>query len=191
MSGGSFGFADIMSLNPNATNITGWTVINNEMAWLEGATTFNLPPSDGNRSLDLTGFSDSSPFGGVSQILSTEIGKEYNLMFDLGATTRGSSPIVAITASADSFSQVFSRNNFQSVQTWDTFTFNFTATDTETTISLIGNTGQTYIGLDNVVLEESNSVSVPESSNILGLILVGGGFIFTGIKCKNHKEEEN
>lgn len=33
--------------------------------------------------------------------------------------------------------------------------------------------------------------SVPESSNILGLIVVGAGFVFTGIKCKKNKEQEN
>ncbi|MGK7932279.1 MAG: DUF642 domain-containing protein [Microcystaceae cyanobacterium] len=168
--------SNIMILNAGANNITGWTVINSDLGWLDGPTSFNIPPSDGNRSFDLTGL-DSLPFGGVTQTVTTEIGQEYNLMFDLGGTTGFGSP-VAITASADNISETFFRNNLQSVSTWETFTLNFTATDIETTISLIGSTGRSYIGLDNVVLEESDSVSVPESSNLLGLFLVGGVILF-------------
>ncbi len=38
------------------------------------------------------------------------------------------------------------------------------------------------------VTVEDNPTSVPESSNILGLILLGAGFLFTGIKGKNKEE---
>ncbi len=46
-----------------------------------------------------------------------------------------------------------------------------------------------FIAFDRLAV--GNTQSVPESSNILGLILVGCGFIFTGIKCKKNKEEDN
>ncbi|MGK7885427.1 MAG: PEP-CTERM sorting domain-containing protein [Crocosphaera sp.] len=46
-----------------------------------------------------------------------------------------------------------------------------------------------FLAFDRLAV--GNTQSVPESSNILGLILVGGCFLFTGIKCKKNKEEEN
>ena len=45
-----------------------------------------------------------------------------------------------------------------------------------------------YSVTSTVTVKSDEPESIPESSNILGLILVGAGFIFTGIKCKKNKE---
>ncbi len=73
--------------------------------------------------------------------------------------------------------------------------------DNELSLVFIRPTGQTgpteryRINSLSVTVEDNpTSVdepeSIPESSNVLGLILVGAGFLFTGIKCNKNKEED-
>ncbi len=48
--------------------------------------------------------------------------------------------------------------------------------------------GRGHYNLIEFETESDEPESIPESSNILGLILVGGGFLFTGIKSKKKEE---
>ena len=164
---------DIMSLQPGNTSITGWNVISAEIAWIDGSTVLNIPASEGNKSLDLAGFHDSFPFGGVSQSISTEVGADYTLSFDLGARSEYNSSM-SVDVSAGSASQTFTFNNIPQQMTWQSFDYNFTASNPSTLISFVGNSGPIHIGLDNISIActGGNPCTVPEPTSILGTGLV-------------------
>ena len=161
-------------LFPNATNITGWTVINAELAWLQNGSPYGVAASDGIRQVDLTGYHDSSPYGGVSQSLATTSGSVYNFSFDIGAFAGTSS---GVTATAGSTSQTF---NFAAPgagasHQYATQSFNFTAgAGSSTLISLVGasTTSGNYIGLDNARVTLVSSAAAPEPGS---LALLGMG----------------
>jgi hypothetical protein len=161
----------VMSLQPGNTSITGWNVISAEMAWVDGPTAFNIPASEGNRSLDLAGFHDSFPFGGVSQSISTEVGGNYRLSFDIGANGVFNSSM-SVAVSAGSARQIFTVNNIPRQMTWQSFDYDFTASNPSTLISFVGNSGPIHIGLDDVSIRCTNCPVVPEPTSILGTGLV-------------------
>jgi Protein of unknown function (DUF642)/PEP-CTERM motif len=167
---------DTDSLPVGSTAITGWTVIGQPGAWIGPTNPFSLTASSGSYFLDLTGYQSGAPFSGVSQSIATVAGAQYSLTFDLG-----SSSIYGledgVTASAGGASGVFtSTNGGSSTNLWQTETLNFTATGTSTLISLIGNSGDNYIGLDNVDVLETRGVPEPATWTmmILGFAGLGG-----------------
>ncbi len=157
------------SLGLGSTYLTGWTVIDAEIAQLRNVDFPLLFPSDGTYSLDLTGYHDGTPWGGVEQIIATILGATYAIHFDTRGTT-------AVTVSAGDLHAVGSGTG----QDWTTYNGFFTALDSSTTISLIGLTGGNYIGLDNVIVNLDHLAStVPEPGTIWmiasGLVLAGLG----------------
>src|SRR5215470_919203 len=73
-----------MVLNVGSTSITGWTVVTDQLAWIDTGNPFGLSAQDGNRFLDFTAYPAGAPFGGISQSLATIPGQQYELSFDLG-----------------------------------------------------------------------------------------------------------
>jgi hypothetical protein len=136
------------SLPIGSTYLTGWTVINAEMAQLCPGC-FGVTASEGMYSLDFTGYHDAPPYGGVRQVISTVPFNVYKLSFDVGAI----SGVSGIDVSAgDLHHTAFSE---ASALTWTTFSSTFTALSSVTTIDLIGvqpSNGGRYIGLDNVIV---------------------------------------
>ncbi|THD63455.1 PEPxxWA-CTERM sorting domain-containing protein [Phenylobacterium sp.] len=182
-----------------STQITGWTVINNDgsttdnghnIIWI-GNGAYGLYTPFGNDFLDLTGTTDQTPFSGVSQTLTTVSGQSYALTFDLGA--QGSSGIfggpISATASAGSTSDTFSFDGASGTNANGTFwtpeTLNFTATSTSTVISIVGNTGQEFIGLDNVSVATAGGVPEPAS---WALMLVGFGGLGAALRGSRRKQ---
>ena len=55
-----------MVLNVGSTSITGWTVVNDQLAWIDVGNPFGLSAEEGDRFLDLTAYPAGAPFGGVS-----------------------------------------------------------------------------------------------------------------------------
>lgn len=162
------------SLSTGSTAITGWTVIEAELAPIKNGDAYGMVAEDGDISLDLTGYHDSSPYGGVEQSLGTTIGQGYVLQFYVGVLNGGSiyqSPnsVDAIINSSDV--GTFTNSSTASGQQWALETYRFTAASASTTIGLIGHSsgGGQYIGLDNVSLE-----AVPEPS---GLVLAAGSIL--------------
>ena len=156
---------DSMLLWPSATDITGWTVINGGLAWDGALNPYGLSASDGSFFLDLTGDHDNVPYGGVEQTIATTVGVQYQISLDLGTDpTYDSSVPVSIIVNAGSATTTFTSTPTVPNK-WDFFSFDFTATSSITTISLIGDLSQPeeYIGLDNVTVE---IVSVPEPSTL-------------------------
>ena len=127
----------------DSTTLNGWTVVGqpnrtDAITWIDNA--FSLTASDGNYFLDLTGFHDGEPFGGVSQTLATTAGDVYKLTFDLGYSNEWGTPD-GITATAGITSQTFTSPTTSLNNLWVTETMFFTASGSSTTLSLIGELG--------------------------------------------------
>jgi hypothetical protein len=172
---------DTMSLGPGSNAMPGWTVVNGILAWIGPTNPFNgLTAQNGGYFLDLTGYHDNVPYGGVSQSIATTVGGKYALTFWLGSSAQYGVPD-SIAASAGSASGIFTSTDPTSNNAWQLETLLFTATGPSTLISLVGNSGDHYIGLDNVAVE-----AVPEPSTWAMMIL---GFLGVGIMAyrRNNK----
>jgi len=178
-----------MSLAVGATDITGWKVTNAELAWATNINSYGLLASDGSYFLDLTGYHDAAPYGGVTQTINTTPGQTYTLAFDLDVDQsdgRYNGP-VGMQATAGTTSQTFTFNPAGTGNQFGLFGFDFVASAPTTAITLTGTQGKQYIGLDNVSVV---AAAVPEASaaNSLGLLLgIGGAVVFSGIRRKGEK----
>ncbi|HEY1615696.1 MAG TPA: DUF642 domain-containing protein [Rhizomicrobium sp.] len=161
-----------MVLSPGNTQMTGWTVTTNQLAWIGPLNPFGLTAPDGNYFLDLTSYGDSGTYGGISQMISTVAGQSYELTFDLGgSTTYGASD--SLTACAGGTCSVFSITA-TGTNDWLAERLSFTGTGGLMTISLVGLSGENYIGLDDVAV---TSVPEPGSLALLGAGLLGLGAV--------------
>lgn len=172
-----------MSLALGATDMTGWTVQNAALAWIGTPNPFSLTASQGNRFLDLSGYHDNAPYGGVlqSQTIATTIGAQYRLSFDLGTDPLYDSAPVSIQVTAGSASATFTSTPLNPNQ-WQSFNFDFVATLANTSIALVGQAGtnEKYIGLDNVSL-----VMIPEPSTLT--LLAGPGLLILAVRLRRRK----
>jgi hypothetical protein len=134
---------------------------------------FSLSASDGSYFLDLSGYHDNAPYGGVrqSQTVATTIGAQYRLAFDIGTSPAYDSAPVSVQVTAGTASATFTSTPLN-VNQWDSFVFDFYATSANTTIALDGvaATNQKYIGLDNVSM-----TLIPEPSTLT--LLAGPGLL--------------
>ena len=162
------------SLGVGSTAMTGWTVVSGELAWIDTGNTFGIVPQNGIKSLDLTGYHNSSPFGGVRQTVSTCAGCGYQLTFYLGSDPRGGiQDGIGVQINGGAATSFTSTNNGSQSNLWELETVNFVASGTSTIIDLIGNLAAShYIGLDNVDLEQTSGVgAVPEPSTWAMMLL--------------------
>jgi uncharacterized protein (TIGR03437 family) len=151
------------SLNVGSTAMTGWTVIGGHpIAWLPTGA-FGVTSQSGKYLLDLTGYSDTKPYGGVSQTVNLAVGN-YILTFYLGEdqNVKVYSGPVSASVSAGSSSAVFTTTVPAGATgvIWQQQTFNFSVTSAgPITITIIGNStaGWQAIGLDNVDLEPAGA----------------------------------
>jgi hypothetical protein len=178
-------------VGPSTTAINGWNIANDSLIWINTTTPpgfGGLTNSPGNAStffLDLTGTHDDGVFAGVTQTVATTPGATYSLTFDLGSATQWGIPD-GITASAAGTSHTFtSTDALATTDTWESETFNFTASGTSTLISLMGASGEQYVGLDNVDLEQTSVGAVPEPSTWAMMIL---GFCGVGFMAYRRKQ---
>ncbi|MFN0130173.1 MAG: choice-of-anchor R domain-containing protein [Verrucomicrobiales bacterium] len=156
--GDAFG---IMSLTPGSTSIPGWTTINAELAWVDDVNTFGAATPFGTHSLDLTGYHDGRPYGGIVQILTTLPGEHYRMGFSLGSYEdvfqyRG--PVsVEVTVGAVSREFTFTPNG--TGNQWGDFYLDFTAESSLTPLSITGtaSAGGAYLGLDNVSVTQASA----------------------------------
>jgi hypothetical protein len=176
------------SLPNGSTAIADWTVFggpaNDGVAWLPNSNGYGPTTPFGSYFLDLTGYFDHPPYFGVEQTISTVVGQNYSLTFDLGVDQSSgiyNGPI-GVTASAGSTSHVFNNYNPEGEGSqWGAFILSFTATSTSTLISIQGEQGDQYIGLDNVAVNGA-APSTPETST-WGMMLIGfAGFGFVGYR---------
>jgi len=167
------------SLNPGSTNIPGWTTTNAELTWDGGANGFSpvLTAAQGYDFLDLTGVHDAFPYGAVFQTMTTTIGQQYQVSFELGSDKYYDSyysgtftaPVVAVSLNgAVVFTAV---NDFPTLYNyWQTWSFDFTASAINTTLMFTGanTTRIAYIGLDNVMVTYGPLVIVLRTPTVAG-----------------------
>jgi hypothetical protein len=173
-----------MSLAAGSTVVTGWTVLTDTTAWINAGNPFGLSASEGSRFLDLTDYSAGAPFAGVSQTFATLAGATYTLSFDLGGSNAWGRPDGLIASAAGTL-QSFTTGPASSTSPnndWYGQSMSFVATGASTTLTLQGNLGFNYIGIDNVsvVLASGPPVpAIPETSTwalmLAGLAVCGVG----------------
>ncbi len=176
---GTFNSGGAQSLAVGSTAISNWTVTNAEIALLTNGN-YGLATPYGSYFLDLTGYHDAAPYGGVTQSIATTSGASYHLSFSLGADQTNPAYIgpVGASASAGGTSQTFTFTPpvGSAGNQWGTFGLDFIATGSTTPITIIGtqSTGGQFIGLDNVSV--TPNAPVPEASTTvsLGLLLMLG-----------------
>jgi uncharacterized protein (TIGR03437 family) len=176
-----------------STGITGWTVVGLsgfEVEVFSGSLTlsgFNFPAEDGNQWLDLTG-AHSNNIEGVSQSVSTVLGKTYTLTFWVGNVSGGalgvfSSVGLKINGTA---AENFTNSMPGTILAWQKFSYSFIATSSTTIIEFdnLDPLGDGCNGLDNVDLEEGGTAS-PLPVNLLAngdfetpVVPTGGGIPF-------------
>lgn len=163
--------------NAGNSGLAGWTV---------GAGGVDVvgtpwPAADGSYSLDL----NAESAGSISQSFSTTPNQSYRLSFELGANYLFAPPYlttkVGTLSVGNLIDQVLSFSNptmyaFPGVAApmgWETMTFDFVATGSETTLTFTGlNAGAAGLALDNVSVS-----AIPEPSalalTLAGLVLLG------------------
>ena len=160
-----------MVLPVGSTAITGWTVANDQLAWILSPNPWGLAAQDGNRFLDLTAYPAGAPFGGIQQAFPTIIGNQYSVSYYLGSyTARWGGPPVSIQASAAGQSQTCSVLTTSTSSTWTPCSMSFVATSASTTLGFLGTAGFQYIGLDNVMVDDlgpTTPTPVPEPASVL------------------------
>jgi hypothetical protein len=179
-------------LTGGGSNIPSWTNVTppgaaahyaNEM-WVEAANSYSLSASPGNGTgyfVDLTGQSNTKPYGGLEQKVATTPGMGYTLTFALGASTLYNSSgtgAAALTASATGTSPLASHLftlSPTSTNQWVTETLTFIADSDSTTIELLADSNYTseYVGLDNVelvsrILPTTTTLSAPTTAATQG-----------------------
>jgi len=159
----------------NSTDLTGWTVIQNSVAWGVNPTD-GFTASDGVAFVDLTGLSTESPYGGLRQTLNTTVGKQY--LFSLDVSNSGATETVTVDGSPI---QLSAGSSFVRGSTlWTTETGSFTARGPQTVLDIIGtgSAGSFNLFVDNV----SATTAVPEPAT--WLLLTTGLPILLGYRRK-------
>lgn len=181
-----------------STGITGWTVVGNDGSAVDTAGTghnvalltngaYSLSTPFGAQFVDLTGYSDTAPYAGLSQAITTVADQAYTVTFWLGSSlTNGLyvGPVSVKVGAGDGYTVIANDGPLDPDATpqgmqWTQQTYNFTATGTSTTLSIIGNSsaGGQFIGLDNVSIADAAAPgAVPEAAT-WAMMIVGMGAI--------------
>ena len=150
-----------MQLNPGDSSMTGWTVVDQYIAWGDDPPGF--PAVDGDRLLDMSGFAADSPNSKVQQTLTTVIGQQY--LFSIQMTHSGLSDIKIDGTS-------LSLDPVGGGAAWTIYEAMFTATSNSTLLSIENNSpGNVIVFVDDVSV--TAVVPVPAAAWLLGSGLIG------------------
>lgn len=169
---GQFGNPSYTRLFTGSTDITGWTVIGQDVDWIGSY----WVAADGTKSVDL----DGAGIGGIQQIFSTIAGYDYTVTFEMSGNPDGDRGNKQLAVSAGNISNLsfdyntLTWNNTRSDMKYIDRTFSFTALSASTTLSFQSifpsNWGAV---IDNVVVTRSEN-PVPEPASLL---LFGTGIL--------------
>jgi hypothetical protein len=160
------GSDDTMQLFPGSMVMTGWTVVTDQIAWIGPTNPFDLTAEDGSYFLDLTGYQDGAPYGGITQNISTTLGATYSLTFFLGADSAYGVPDGLTASATGTPGQSYSWGGPVTGGGWLGESYSFVASGLTTTITLQGSSGSNYIGLDNVAVTQTAGAA-PEPGSLL------------------------
>ncbi len=166
------GFEDFAS-SPNYYNVGtngdhatpagfGWSVIDNNVDLVTYAGIYGATGGAqfGDQFLDLVGYNDT---GGIAQSFKTDVGASYTLTFSY-ANNYGSAPFAAadfgvLSGGAQLFGNVSHTSSSRSDLDWSTYTSQFIAGDTVSTLSFLTTFGEDSGGiyLDNVSVTRSGA----------------------------------
>lgn len=166
-----------------STAITGWTTTTAELAWLMNGNAYGLSTPFGPGFLDLTGYHDQTPYGGVSQMVNLAAGA-YVLTFSLGSV--GGSDVFGGTVSAQASAGNQTNLHFSFTPSevgnqWALETLAFTVANSGNTIvSIVGteSAANRYLGIDNVDLE---AVTVPTTEPGTAMSVLAAACAFSGL----------
>lgn len=176
-----------VQLNTGSTAMEGWTVTGTNsqgIAWLPNGNSYGVTPQDGTYFLDLTSYSDTTPFDGVSQTISSLAAGNYTLTFYIGVDNASglyAGPAAVYASAGNQSNVVFINSSMGSGNVWVQETLNFNvATTGPVTVTLQGDSadsrsGEQYVGLDNVDLEVASAT--PEPAMALPVLLALGGLL--------------
>jgi hypothetical protein len=165
-----------MSLAPGSTNIAGWLTTGAEIAWVTNTNPLGLSTPYGSMFVDLTGFHDSIPYGGIQQTAATLPGQNYTLTFSLGVDQSNgaySGPVSVVA----SISPGMVATTTAAGGDWQTFGFTLLANSAATPLTLLGasTVGGQYIGLGNVsVTPAAPALMITSVQSALGTDLILG-----------------
>lgn len=169
-----------MSLPEGSTLVPGWTTVNAELAWVSNTNSFGPTSPYGGFFLDLTGFHDSKPYGGVARTLSTVPNQRYRFSFSLGTyydTVGFRGPVsVEVVVSGVSSTFTFVPEAVAGGSRWMTFGWEFVAVSTNTQVAIAGaaSTGGQFIGLDDLsIISQTSGVELLSNASLEDLT---GGF---------------
>ncbi|MGB3638747.1 MAG: choice-of-anchor C family protein [Rivularia sp. (in: cyanobacteria)] len=148
-----------LPLNPGSEVISGWEVTRNQIDYVGSYWT----SSDGSRSIDLDG---TPGFGGIQQTFDTIVGQDYLVTFDLAGNTISAPTIKQMQVQAGDRSKNYSfdiTGKTTSKMGWQTETFQFTATDTKTTLEFFSS--DTEGGLAGPALDNVSVKSITTNSD--------------------------
>jgi hypothetical protein len=171
----------------SASFIAGWTAIspfgttpatsNHDIGWLgiTSQTDYGLSAEDGNDFLDLTGYTDASPYAGIAQSVTGLVaGGQYRLTFYVGTGFTSTNPIyagpaaVSVLAMSPAVLAVSQTFTAPATAAWTLEEYDFTAAASSVSIAFYGaaSGGGQYIGLDNADLEAVAAVTPPPSGAV-------------------------
>ncbi len=160
-----------VSLPSGSTAITGWTVGDNGIDWIDDG---YWEASDGQRSLDLSRIAA----GSIAQTFATIVGAIYTVTFDLAGNPDGpnETKVQVTSVNGPPFQQLFffdvGPGNTRQNMGWETKSFTFTANSNQSTLTF-GSATDTPFGpaIDNVSVQ-----AVPEPGTWL-MMIVGFGLL--------------
>lgn len=174
--------------DPNKLGADAWTSSSHNDAVY---TRFNTP-ADASEGVDSLTFLSGRPMGEVFQTFDTTINNSYTVTFDVkerqvstqqSVNARVFNGLLPITTST--FRSSIDLPNASALggvqvadvsSAWTTYSFNFTATGTTSTLSLLArDSTEKQITLDNVTLTDNGPVPEPAS---MALMAIGGMLIF-------------
>ncbi|HRI43088.1 MAG TPA: DUF642 domain-containing protein [Fimbriimonadaceae bacterium] len=140
---------NVMTLGVGSTACSHWTGFQHEVAWMADPNPFGIVAASGIRSLDLTDYFDTPPFGGLRQAIATTPGAVYRLSLKIGTHSSWTNFATVDIAAAGASTSLTSMSGTS--QRWELFTWDFTATSLSTSIEISGaSSSYTYVGLDDV-----------------------------------------
>ena len=176
------GDSNVTQILAGGTNITGWTAVN-EISWNQNGNPYGILALDGTRVVDLTGYHDSQPSGGVQQAVTLIPGVQYTLSLSVGYDSSLPESPDGVTATVAGFSQTFNNDDTGAGTTvgttfWKSFSFNFTPTVASTSVLIQGSSASigTFIGLDSVSLAPTATPEPGSMALLMGMGLSGAAF---------------